>query len=251
MKRLLVRSLIFLLLASLFLTLPAHAQEGEETLTLSLKRDFGYGGGVQIQGLFTMSVQGPDNLVLVDFFIDDVVVNSDREPPFCYQFHTDDYSLGMHAFSATGTTSDGKVLHTAERNKEFVPASTGWKAAANIALWTVGISVLVGGLAFAFPILLSKKQPSFQIGDYGPLGGAVCPRCHLPFKRHLLSPSLVTSKLERCPHCGKLAIVAKATDAELQAAEGRYEAEGQLGKFENEDEEERLRRMVDDSRFEE
>ena len=79
-------------------------------------------------------------------------------------------------------------------------------------------------------------------------GGAICPRCTFPYTRHMFAPNMLVGKLERCPHCGKWAIVPQANAAALQAAEERLAAEGE-DQIETVSEEEKLRRMIEDSRF--
>jgi hypothetical protein len=64
-----------------------------------------------------------------------------------------------------------------------------------------------------------------------------------------LSPNLIVGKLVRCPHCGKWGILPRASSAELEAAEARLAQENQ-GTLEAPHEEQRLRRMLDESRFE-
>jgi hypothetical protein len=60
---------------------------------------------------------------------------------------------------------------------------------------------------------------------------------------------LLVGKLQRCPHCGKWAIVRRASPPELEAAEARWSQES-TGTIETQSEEERLRGMIDESRFE-
>ena len=61
----------------------------------------------------------------------------------------------------------------------------------------------------------------------------------------------MVGKLERCPHCGKWSIARRAMPAELAAAEERLMADNQAGQMAaGESEEEKLRRMLDDSRYE-
>lgn len=61
---------------------------------------------------------------------------------------------------------------------------------------------------------------------------------------------MLFGKLERCPHCGKLAIVRRATPAELAAAEERLRADREKGiKDISEDEDESLQRALEESRF--
>ena len=113
-------------------------------------------------------------------------------------------------------------------------------------LIVVGGATLLGVLA---PVLMGRKK-NHRPGEYGMAGGAVCPRCTFPYSRRVLSPNMLVGKLERCPHCGKWAVVPRATSAELEAAESRL-AQESTGTIETLSEEEKLRRMIDDSRFEE
>ena len=70
--------------------------------------------------------------------------------------------------------------------------------------------------------------------------------------RHALAPNLLVGKLERCPHCGKWAIVPRAAPADLVAAEARLRADNQEGVMQvEESEEEKLKRELEESRFEE
>jgi hypothetical protein len=67
----------------------------------------------------------------------------------------------------------------------------------------------------------------------------------------MLSPNLLLGKLERCPHCGKWQLSARAWGETLSAAEDRLRAaQSDGGSAEvglNEDE--RLRRQLDESKF--
>jgi hypothetical protein len=62
---------------------------------------------------------------------------------------------------------------------------------------------------------------------------------------------MLTGKLERCPHCGRWSIARRARPQELEAAEARLAAEESRGALAVDDEKERDRRMIDESRFEE
>src|SRR3990172_9905812 len=68
--------------------LPAWAQD---RLTLTVRRDWGYGNGSQIQGHFSIEAVGPENLTAVVFKIDEIVVAEVTQPPFKIQFVTDNY----------------------------------------------------------------------------------------------------------------------------------------------------------------
>jgi hypothetical protein len=61
---------------------------------------------------------------------------------------------------------------------------------------------------------------------------------------------MVFGKLERCPHCGKITLVRRASQEELVQAEQRLRADSQVGIMNiQHDEEESLRRALEESRF--
>jgi len=249
-----IQSLFILFCLAIIFTIPALAQS--EELVFSLSRDFGYEGfnGVDIQGTFSMKVSGPANLVKVTFYIDDQAIGEDTEAPFRLQFNTDRYMPGMHSLSAIGTTSDGKELQSKVIQKKFVTAAEGGKAALTI----VGpILILVLGITLISavgPLLIWRKRSNLPLGtprNYGISGGAICPRCKRPFPLHMIAPNLLVGKLERCPHCGRVSIVSRASQAQLKAAEEAElaKAAGDKGQVTGMTEEEKLRKEIDDSRF--
>jgi hypothetical protein len=149
-----------------------------------------------------------------------------------------------------GYTTLGEVLKSPVRRFEFVSVEEGLRAAEGIVRpILIGIAVLIV-VATLSMILLSRRRGKPSIGEYGPAGGAVCSRCGLPFSRHILSPNLLIGKLERCPHCGKWAIARRAMRVALQQAEERWVADEKRGALDLESEEDKLRRMIEDSRFE-
>jgi hypothetical protein len=227
-----------------------QAQESNVSLQLMVERDFGFRMGGRIQGKFTLKVVGPQNLTQVEFLIDDVVVNTDREPPFHYSFNTGEYELGVHRISGVGTTSLGEVLRSPVRTFEFVSVEEGLRGAAGIVIpILIGAAVLIV-IATVSTLILGRKRGKPRIGEYGPAGGAVCTRCELPFGRHVLSPNILIGKLERCPHCGKWTIVRRASRETLEKAEARWADDKVRGGLGLESEEDKLRRMIEDSRFE-
>lgn len=230
-----------LLLAS---TVPGQAQQSE--LQLTLARNFGFRAGNRIQGQFTLGVNGPDDLASVAFLIDRRSVAEIEQPPFEYRFHTGDFALGVHELAAVGVTGAGQELRSPARSFEFVSAEDSFQAVGDVLIpLAIGVAalMLLGTLG---PALLGRKK-AFELGVYGTAGGSVCPRCEKPYSRSLLSPNLVAGKLERCPHCGKWAIVRRATPAELEAAEQRVKADSETPRVAPDDD---LQRAVDESRFE-
>ncbi len=234
---------------------PAFAQESEE-LQLAIRRDWGYGGGAQIQGLFTLEALGPDNLATATFKIDDQVIGEIKTPPFKLQIDTDTYPPGWHDLTAAGTTSDGRSLVSASRRFEFIPAEEVWSRVQNIFLvigGVVGILVLVMLAVTFLPGLKGKKQPT-PLGaprNYGLLGGAICPKCNRPFAISLWALNAgLRAKFTRCPYCGKWSLVSRAAPEQLRAAEM---AELQSGQPETPiatpSPEEQLKRQLDESRY--
>ena len=224
------------------------AQENDTSLTLRLNRNFGYGGIGKIQGRFTLEIKEPGNLSLVEFFIDGELMGTVEEPPFKLPFHTDDYSPGRHVFSAVGHTTEGLVLESNEISKVLLSSEDAWAETQQMIvplLIVVGAITLIG---LGAPLLFKRKR-IFQIGKYGPAGGAVCPGCELPYSRHLLSPNLLVGKLERCPHCGKWSIVPQSSAAKLEEAESRYQPENVKISVESPSEE-KLKQLLEQSRFE-
>ena len=239
--------LIVILLLLLSITMPVLAQEAD-SLILDFNRDFGYGGfGGDIQGRFSLKVISPDDLVRVEYFLDGESVYVGTEPPFRWQFNTDNFSDGRHSFDAIGFRADGREVHATEFSRTFLSADKAWSNVEDMILpilVIVGLATLLGVLV---PVILSRKK-TYTPGVYGVAGGAICPRCNFPYSRNAMSPNLVLGKLERCPHCGKWAIVPRASAGALKAAEERYAAENQ-GTVQTVSEAEKVRQMIEDSRF--
>lgn len=234
-----------LLLALLVATRPARAQD--ETLTLGLSRDFGYAGfSSDIEGLFSLSAQGPANLTRVNFYFNDEIVFSDDEAPFRFQFTTKDYSPGEYRLYAIGVTSDGTELRSNEFVRVFLSAD---EARGKTIGLVIPILLIVGVVSLAsigLPLLFGRGKP--QLGKYGISGGAVCPKCGLPFPIHMLSFHAGFNNLERCPHCGKWVWVRKAKKEDLAAAEARWSGAGPSS-APVQSKEEQVRRQIDESRY--
>lgn len=208
--------------------LPALAQTAG-ALQLAVHRDWGYGGGEQIQGLFTLEVSGPADLASVTFRIDDQVIGTLMAAPFKLQIDTDRYPLGWHSLSATGQTAAGAALSSPIRRFEFVSASVGFQAGGQIAGSIFGLVAIVFGLVLAVQLLPGligrrKTRPLGAPRRYGLKGG--------------------------CEHCGRWSFVRRAAPEQLAAAE---RAELRLALPETPVAEEsaadRLQRQLDESRY--
>lgn len=257
-----MKRIAWILIMTVFLAvnaIPSVSAQEEDVLLLRLQRDFGYGGGVDIQGSFSLKVMGPDDLVRVVYFIDGEVMGESTEASaFRFKFSTGDYPLGVHKFSATGYTADGSEYESNTITKNFVSPQKGTTSALKIVGVILVILLGVSGIAFLITWFAGGKrrgQDTLPLGaprSYGMLGGTICPKCSRPFSRHIWGFNIVVGKYDRCPHCGKWSVTRQAAPAELQAAE-----EAELSMIESDQisiqgqpsEEERLRKDIDDSRF--
>ena len=248
MKRLLKQ--IFLGFVLLWLLAPwARAGAQEPALNIRLIRNFGFGGVGQIQGTFTVRITNPEGLDRAEFFIDDQLAHTAEGPPFEYRFHTSQFPAGKRTLAAIGYTPGGQALASNTITREFLTAEDARQATGSLLIPILGLVVILFVASALLPALLGRGG-NYKPGVYGRAGGAVCPRCQKPYSRHTLAPNLVAGKLERCPHCGKWAIVRRASQAELEAAEARLATAGRPEGGQPEGEEERLRRLIDDSRYE-
>jgi hypothetical protein len=235
------RQLIILLaLPLLFLALVpgVQAQEAEAPLELRLRRDFGYGSGLRVQGRFSMHVAEFEDVERVEFLIDDEVIGEDGEAPFSLRFQTGDYPDGWHTMRAVGYRPNGETVPSNSIRREFVPAST--------ATWTVVavFGVVIAGLVLRYVLTRGDKATS-----YGMVGGTVCPHCDRPFAYHIWSFALLVGRLDRCPHCGKWSFTRRWSPQDLAAVEAELNRGDGQGPPEMSDEE-RLRRQLDSSRYE-
>jgi hypothetical protein len=241
----------------LFLFISASTVFAQDELTLFVHRNFGYSGGSQIQGSFSMEAVGPENLASVTFKIDETLVGTVMERPFKVNFDTDNYPVGWHTLIAIGQTAEGQTLTSAPRRFEFVTADEGLKAAGRIVLPLLGVVGVVLLLSFGISMLqtLSGKKSSLPLGaarNYGLLGGVICPKCERPFSIHWWGFNILGQKFDRCDHCGQWSLVRRVSREKLQAAEA---AEVQAAQPETPipelSPEEKLKRQLDESRFDE
>jgi len=237
---------LLLVVALLFVSAtPAAAQDGG--LTLRLTRDFGYAGfGSDIEGLFSVHAAGPANLQRVEFYIDGALLASVDSAPFRHQFTTKDYAPGQHTLSAVGFTAGGQQLRSNQITRIFLSAEEARGNAFKLVIPILGVIAAIAVLATVVPVMLGRGKPT--PGKYGISGGAVCPKCTLPFPLRFFSLHMGRSNLERCPHCGKWSLVRRASKEDLASAEARWQGTGddQAGIATKD----RLQQQIDDSRYE-
>jgi hypothetical protein len=245
--------ILYLLLVIVLLvpSITARAQEDSPGITLTLSKDMGYGGfGGDIQGTFSMKASGPDELVEVQFFIDDTLIGTDNEAPFRFQFYTSNFNPGIHSFRAVGILAGGSELQSNKFSRNFLSGESAAEGTITLVVTILAVVLGISLIGVVGPMLLRKKGKQRPIGEYSAAGGAICPRCQLPYSRHVLSPNIIVGKLERCPHCGKISVVRRASQENLVQAEKRLRADSQKGIIDfQQDEEESLRRALEESRF--
>ena len=234
------------ILACLLAVTGAAAQAGQ--LTLKLSRDWGYGGfRGDIQGLFTMHVTGPADVTKVTFYIDNTSIGEVDKAPYNLQFNTDNYPLGIHELYAVGSSSSGQEYRSNIVKAEFVPASQGGKTVIPILIIVLAAVVL----SAVVPLVISRRGKNVPMGserNYGAGGGAICPKCHRPFPLSVLSPHLGFAKIAVCPYCGKLSLAHPQPIEKLRQAE-QDELAGEKALVPEETEEEKLRKEMDDSKY--
>jgi hypothetical protein len=226
-------------------------------LQIGLRRDFGYASGTgKIQGTFTISARGAADLKRVIFYLDGQPMGEVGQPPFSLRFSTDAYDLGEHTLYARGYTSGGGACESNRITAVFVTAKEGWEAGLKILVPILGLTfgvILISVLGTVFSSgLTGKKLKELPLGEerhYGFAGGGICPRCRRPFARHLLSLNLVVGKLERCPYCGKVGVVAARSISELRAAEAAEVSAAEAAPTDGASPDEQIRKELEDSRF--
>ncbi len=219
---------LMLLIALLFGSQQTVFTQSED-YTLHLKRNFGYGGGTNIRGTFTLSlVGGPGDeespIESATFLIDGETMAVITKPPYTFKFQTDDYGFGTHTLSAEVLLENGTSLTAPALTYRFISPKDERQQ----------VTALIGGIVGAIIValvlvsliqsrLLKRDSTSHQPGqpkNYGMLGGTICPKCGQPFPRHVWGMNIVIGRLDRCGNCGKWVITHRATPTALKAAEG-------------------------------
>lgn len=248
-----MKKITYAILITIFvsLTFMSVVSAQNEELTLSLSRDFGYGGfNGDIQGTFSVKASGPANLEKVQFFLDETLLGEDTEAPFAIQFVTDNYPTGAHIFSAVGYTADGKQLKSQTISALFVSKKEGYSAVLKMVVPILAVvfgALAIGAITTMINVRKGKKLPAGAPRSYS-FGGGICPKCKRPFGFQLLSLNMIGGKLTPCPYCGKWSFVKRASMSDLHAAE-QAELDSEKVQISEASEEEKLRKELDDSRY--
>lgn len=220
--------------------------QGESSWTISLRRNWGYGAGSNIQGSMTLSISGDlVSVTRVEYFIDDQLLSDQNEAPFSFSFNTDNYEEGVHELHARVYTKNGEVISVGPSIYNFLSSADAMKTTFRLIGVILGITLL--GMAISY-FISSRSRSSGERG-VGPLGLAVCKRCGQTFPRSIFGINLVAGKFERCPHCGKWQLTRRASEAEIEQAERKLHPVDVSNEHTHETESQPVKDALDDSRF--
>jgi len=134
----------FILLFSFNSVIISSNAQDEEILSLGIKKNFGTGIGDKIEGDFTISGSGPDNILNLTLFFNGTQVAFESDNQLTFRFDTKDYSLGLMNITLVGEDSEGMVYNKSIF-KEFISPTIGnW-----IIAIAIGIVLISGGLKLA------------------------------------------------------------------------------------------------------
>ena len=197
----------------------------DNTYSVHVRRDFGYGMGSDIQGTFTVRLLGNEEKVnRATFYMDDSALQSVTEKPFSYQFKTEQFEPGVHRLYAEVLLDDGNTIKTDAVQYNFLSQKEANRQMRNVLIWIGG--AIVGAMAIVGIIqslVISKDgkrlhQPGTP-RNYGIMGGTICRKCGRPFPRHVWGINLLVGRLDRCDNCGKWVMTTRATPNALKMAE--------------------------------
>lgn len=254
-----IRILILLFCTAALLGLVSTQVQAEEIeFRLDVNRDFGYGNGSDVRGNFSLTIYGAqESIRTVIYLMDGQQISQVSQAPFRFRFSTSDYPDGWHELSAVVETTDNRSVTTPVVRLNFISSSQQSAGMKRIFGLILAMMVILGGIGIAAQFVTLRggkhKAPGAPI-RYGLLGGTICPRCNRPYSIHIWSISLIGGRLDRCEHCGKWAFIqrrhpdllAAAEKAGLQAAQVE---ENTLPGAAEESDEEKLHRLLDESRY--
>lgn len=256
-RRSLFVSVIMVVTMLVLICSPVWAQTPETPLyRLNLGRDFGYGNGADIKGLFTLRIVGPEDLTSVTYYLDGEPMATVSEKPFSFQFNTSQYPIGTHDLTAVITNGAGMTLTTPARHMNFVSAEQEAAGMKNIVgpflILLVGIMIVVGLVQSA---AMRKRNPEgVPLGterQYGFTGGSICKYCGRPTPRHIWGINIAIGKFDRCENCGKWSVMRAVPYEILRAAEmAEKTSASKEPTFNEKSDEEKLRELIDKSKYE-
>jgi hypothetical protein len=141
-------SLIFLVT---IVAVPILAADAKPTISLSLYKDNGYGLGDDVGGQWTLKTATSDDVVYVEFYLDDQLQLNDTSSPYSWQFNTNNYTLGEHTFIALAYDAQGEST-AATIDRKFVEYDS-----SSTFLLIIAISIAVVAIAVGISVYRIKK----------------------------------------------------------------------------------------------
>jgi len=220
MRKLKFFSLLLILLIGLAAGFKTASAQDDSPYTIKLRRDWGYGSGMDIQGKMSLSLNGDESQIdTVTFYLDEQVMAELSQEPFKLSFSTDDYPSGVHNLSAKVSTKAGESFDVKPLMVNFLSSSEAGEKTTKL---LVIVGALVGGSMLLSYLISSRQKDQPGKASAGIHGLAVCNQCGQTFPRSFFGMNMVIGKFERCPHCGKWQITRRASDFEIALADGTY-----------------------------
>jgi hypothetical protein len=142
------------ILALIILTcIPAlYIAEADPTINLSLHKDYGYGMGQDMAGLWTLNAETSSDILQVQFYFDDQLQQTDNTAPFSWQFNTANYTIGTHTLKAIAHNAAAES-QTETLTRNFVEDTTN-----SILIIIIIIAVVIVALSVVVALYRIKKN---------------------------------------------------------------------------------------------
>lgn len=255
-KRTTLKILTGVLLAVILLLGAANPVLAQDGYSINVNKELGFASGSEIRGDFSITLIGDESKVAsVSFLIDGQELAVVSEPPFKVKFKTQSYPNGEHQLGAVITFTDGTTQTVEARRFIFLSAEEESGAMKDILIPL--LAVVLGLMVFGFGLqfLAGRGRPAGgpEPGtqrSYGLAGGSICPKCKRPTRLSPFGLNLVVGRLSRCENCGKFSIMRRQPiDVLRQAEAAEVKAEQTEGLAPEKSEEEKLRDLLDESRY--
>src|SRR5574340_78093 len=255
-ERSIFRFLTGLILAAFLLLSGVNLALAQDEYRINVNKEFGFANGSDIRGDFSIAVVGDETAIQsVSFQIDGQELAAVSQPPFKIKFKTQNYPNGEHLLGAVITFKDGSTQTVEARRFKFLSAEEESSSMQKILVPLLAAVFGLMILGFGAQILSSRGKPAGgpepgTARTYGLSGGSICPKCKRPTPLSAFGLNGVVGKLSRCENCGKWSVMRRLPIDVLRRAEAdEIKAEQSQGLTPEKSEEEKLRDLLDDSRY--
>jgi len=245
--------LILAALLGLSITSLALAQD---EYRINVNKEFGFANGSDIRGDFSIAVVGDETVIQsVSFQIDGQEMAAVSQPPFKVKFKTQNYPNGEHLLGAVITFKDGSTQTIEARRFMFLSSEEESGAMQEILIPLLAVVFGLMVLGVGAQILSGRGKPKGgpepgTARSYGLAGGSICPKCKRPTPLSAFGFNMVVGKLSRCENCGKWSVMRRLPIDVLRRAEAdEMKAEQPQGLTSEKSEEDKLRDLLDESRY--